>query len=239
MAGKQPVAIFDIDGTIVRSSLVIEMTHELIRQGVFPEEAEQKFIDERDAWLNRQGHYDDYVNKIVDVYTTYLNGQGVQKIKDVADKVAKDQAHKIYRYTKELVDKLKDSHFLLAISGSGIDSVQSFVKIHGFDLAYGSIQDSKNGLYTDKTLVYGAREKGKTLARLVDEHNLTLEGSIGVGDTESDISFLEMVDQPIAFNPNSKLLETAKSKGWKVVVERKDVVYELDIGDNGKHTLIS
>ncbi|MEX0668116.1 MAG: HAD-IB family hydrolase [Candidatus Saccharimonadales bacterium] len=239
MADKRPVAVFDVDGTIVRSSLVIEMTHELIRRGIFPQEAEQKFIDERDAWLNRRGHYDDYVNKIVDVYTTYLVGQEVSKIQEVADKVAKDQAHKTYRYTKDLVAKLKDSHFLLAISGSGIDSVQSFVKIHGFDLAYGSEIASKDGLYTNQTLVYGAREKGKTLDRIVDEHNLTLESSIGVGDTENDISFLEMVDQPIVFNPNSELLETAKNRGWKVVVERKDVVYELDIGDNGKHTLIS
>ena len=39
--------------------------------------------------------------------------------------------------------------------------------------------------------------------------------------------FLEMVENPICFNPNEKLYTEAKRQGWKVVVERKDVIYEL------------
>jgi len=35
-----------------------------------------------------------------------------------------------------------------------------------------------------------------------------------------------MVDKPIAFNPNSKLYRYAKRAGWKIVVERKDVIYK-------------
>jgi phosphoserine phosphatase len=54
-----------------------------------------------------------------------------------------------------------------------------------------------------------------------------LEGSVGVGDTEGDISLLEAVELPICFNPNMKLFERAKLKDWKVVIERKDVIYEL------------
>ena len=54
-----------------------------------------------------------------------------------------------------------------------------------------------------------------------------MQGSIGVGDTESDIPFLEMVAKPVCFNPNQKLYRYAKRMGWKTVVERKDVIYEL------------
>jgi len=56
---------------------------------------------------------------------------------------------------------------------------------------------------------------------------LTLKGSVGVGDTESDIAFLKMVEKPICFNPNQKLYQYAKRAGWKIVVERKDVIYHL------------
>jgi len=38
---------------------------------------------------------------------------------------------------------------------------------------------------------------------------------------------LEMVERPICFNPNQKLFEAAKRHDWPIVVERKDVVYEL------------
>jgi phosphoserine phosphatase len=36
-----------------------------------------------------------------------------------------------------------------------------------------------------------------------------------------------MVSEPICFNPNAALYAQAKRMGWKVVVERKDVIYEL------------
>lgn len=48
-----------------------------------------------------------------------------------------------------------------------------------------------------------------------------------MGDSEGDISFLKMVERPICFNPNRKLYEYAKKRGWEVIVERKDVIYKL------------
>jgi phosphoserine phosphatase len=36
-----------------------------------------------------------------------------------------------------------------------------------------------------------------------------------------------MVENPIAFNPNRKLLDKAKESDWRVVVERKDSIYDL------------
>jgi phosphoserine phosphatase len=49
-----------------------------------------------------------------------------------------------------------------------------------------------------------------------------------VGDTESDISILSAVGKPIAFNPNDKLAQHAKKKRWDIVVERKNVIYQLE-----------
>jgi phosphoserine phosphatase len=58
------------------------------------------------------------------------------------------------------------------------------------------------------------------------KENLILRGSVGVGDTESDIAFLKFVSRPICFNPNKKLYDHARRAGWEVVVERKDVIYQ-------------
>ena len=63
--------------------------------------------------------------------------------------------------------------------------------------------------------------------RYVKNHGLSLRGSIGVGDTESDIGFLELVSKPIVFNPNVKLAEAAKKKNWTIVIERKDLIVEF------------
>jgi len=51
---------------------------------------------------------------------------------------------------------------------------------------------------------------------------------MGLGDTEADVGFLELVDDPICFNPNKNLYKIARNRNWKIVVERKDVIYNLD-----------
>jgi phosphoserine phosphatase len=47
---------------------------------------------------------------------------------------------------------------------------------------------------------------------------------------------LEYVEHPIAFNPEIRLFNEARNKGWKIVVERKNVVYELE-ANHGSYVL--
>jgi len=53
---------------------------------------------------------------------------------------------------------------------------------------------------------------------------LSLDNSFGLGDTESDIDFLEEVSFPICVNPNFLLLERARDRNWPIVVERKNLI---------------
>ena len=69
--------------------------------------------------------------------------------------------------------------------------------------------------------------KHEHLHELINKHGLSRHDSVGVGDTASDIDMLGMVSEPICFNPNKQLHQHAKIAGWKIVVERKDVIYEL------------
>ena len=54
---RQKMAIFDIDGTVFRSSLLVELVERLIEENVFPEEAKQDFAREYNGWLNRECSY--------------------------------------------------------------------------------------------------------------------------------------------------------------------------------------
>jgi phosphoserine phosphatase len=75
--------------------------------------------------------------------------------------------------------------------------------------------------------------KDIVLQGLIDKHGLTTSGSIAVGDSESDIAMLAAVEQPIAFNPTRGLFAEATSRGWQIVVERKNVVYDLNQSGGG------
>ena len=141
-----------------------------------------------------------------------------------------EHRNRVYRFTRDLVRKLKRrGHFLLAVSQSPKTILDLFAKEAGFDKVYGRIyeigpQDRFTGVIVDEHLIVN---KAGILRRAVEKERLTLKGSVGVGDTEGDIPFLELVEEPICFNPNNTLFKHARRIGGRVVVERKDVIYEI------------
>ncbi len=230
MDGKRRVAAFDVDGTIFRSSLLIQVVDRLIEKQVFPKEARAVYAREYERWLNREGDYQEYIDAVVRAFVGHLKGVHYAALADAAEELVDEQWKRTYRYTRDLLKELKDKgYFLLAVSHSPKTVLDKFCPRLGFDKTYGMIyelgpQDRFTGEVVDAHLIYN---KAAIVRRAVEKENLTLAHSIGVGDTESDIPFLELVAKPICFNPNQKLYRTAKRSGWKVIVERKDVVYEL------------
>lgn len=229
-AGKKKVAIFDIDGTVFRSSLFIELVEELLEEGLFPPEAERGYRREEMRWRNRQGDYESYLMAMVRVFEKHLKGVPYGAFVDAAKRVIARKKDQIYRYSRELVKKLKkDGYYLLAISQSPKSVLEPFSKRLGFDKVYGRIYEIGptarfTGTVADIHLI---ANKANIVKRAVLKEGLTLKDSIGVGDTEGDIAFLELVENPICFNPNAVLYKHARRNGWKVVVERKDVIYEI------------
>lgn len=227
---KRKVAVFDIDGTIFRSSLLIEITDALVAAGIFPERVEQLYKAAKFRWLDRKAHYDEYLKAVIKVFDRHIKGVHHVVFQTVASRVALIHKDRVYRYTRDLAKTLKaKGYFLLAISHSPKAAVDEFAQYLHFDKMYGRlIETNENGIYNGRTvmpeLIF---DKAKVLARAIEKENLTTQDSVGVGDTESDIPLLSSVENPIAFNPNKKLYEYAMKKGWKIVVERKDVIYEL------------
>ncbi len=230
MSENKKVAIFDVDGTIFRSSLLIEIVDRLIFVGAFPEEARDEFEFEHERWLNREGGYEAYIHAVVQAFLRHLKGVKYQVLADAAEHVVEEHSKRVYRYTRDLLKQLKqDDFFLLAVSHSPKTILDKFCPHLGFDKVYGTIYETGGegaftGKIVDEHLIFN---KAAIVHRAVEKEGLTLEGSIGVGDTESDIPFLELVETPICFNPNMKLYRHAQREGWKVIVERKDVVYEV------------
>jgi HAD superfamily hydrolase (TIGR01490 family) len=230
MSDRRRVAVFDVDGTIFRSSLLIQVVDRLIEKRVFPPEARGVYEREYERWLNREGDYQEYIDAVVRAFVGHLKGVHYSELADAAEELVSEQWKRTYRYTRDLLGELKEKgYFLLAVSHSPKTVLDKFCPRLGFDKTYGMIyelgpQECFTGEVVDPHLILN---KAAIVRRAAEKENLTLAHSIGVGDTESDIPFLEMVAKPICFNPNQKLYRTAKRLGWKVVVERKDVVYEL------------
>lgn len=227
---KKRLAVFDIDGTIFRSSLLIELVEGMINEGIFPKEAKKEYEKEHLLWLDRKSDYDSYINAVVKVFVKNLKGVSYKDFLKVGEKIVDEKKDRVYVYTRDLIKDLdKKGYFLLAISQSPKGILDKFCKQLGFDKVYGRFyelgpQDGFTGKVGDEHII---ANKANIIKRVLEKESVTLKGSVGVGDTEGDISFLEMVEKPICFNPNAKLLRYGKLHDWKIVVERKDVIYEL------------
>ncbi len=226
----QPVAFFDIDGTLFRSSLLIALVEQLIEEGIFAPDIQdiynQAFVD----WQNREGTYEAYIDAVVRAYVSSIKGVHYGDFADVGRRVVSVQGRRVYRYTRDLISSLKqDGYFLVAISQSPKTILDEFCSGYGFDKVYGRFyeigpQDRFTGVVTDEHLI---QNKANIVNRVLQDDSLDRHNSLAVGDTDSDIPLLESVTTPICFNPNQKLYTHAKRCDWQVVVERKDVIYTL------------
>lgn len=224
------VAIFDIDGTIFRSSLLIEITEALVQEKIFPKQARAIYAKAYKNWLDRKGSYEDYIGAVIKSFDRHIRGVRQDQFLKVARKVVGFHQDRVYRYTRDLIKDLKKkNYYLLAISNSPKRILDEFCRRLGFNKVYGRIHKvDRHNRFTGKTeYLELVSDKAKLLKRAMQKEKLTLRRSIGVGDTESDIRFLKLVEKPICFNPNKKLYQYARRKGWPVVVERKNVIYRL------------
>ncbi len=226
---KTKLAIFDIDGTIFRSSLVIELSHALVDAKIFPAVARKEIAKEYLAWLDRRGSYEAYIDKVVKIYVKHILGKRYTKVKRVAGEVIKYQKDRVYRFTRDLIRRLKKQKYILvAISGSPSYIVEEYAKTIGFNVFFGTELEVVGGKFTGKVKnLDSAFNKAKIVKNLSLEYHADLKQSVAVGDTEGDVKMLSLVGHPLAFNPNAELAKVAKKRNWQIVVERKDVAYDI------------
>ena len=227
---KRRVAYFDIDGTVFRSSLLVELVEELIREGIFPVAAKENYQSEFLNWRNREGTYDDYISAVVSSYMKHIKGVFYGDLADVGRRVVDTQAKHVYRYTRDLITQLKaEDYYIVAISQSPKTILDEFCDQYGFDKVYGRMYEIGPGdRFTGEMIdVHLIENKANIVSRVLERENVVHDESIGVGDTEGDINLLEAVKKPICFNPNKRLYDYATRMDWTIVVERKDVIYEL------------
>ena len=224
------VAFFDIDGTVFRSSLLIELVEALIDHGAFPVNVRNEYKRSREAWQNREGEYDAYIADVIRAFRTHIQGLHYGTFADVGRTVVERQAKRVYRYTRDLIKDLKGKdYYIVAISQSPKTILDEFCSSYGFDKVYGRIyeigpRDCFTGNILDESII---SDKAAIVSRVLENTEFSLDDSVGVGDTEGDIPLLSQVETPICFNPNRKLYEHARREGWPIIVERKDMVYTI------------
>lgn len=230
-------AVFDIDGTLYRWQLFHELVEELVNQAAL---ADPDGVLSRtwNDWRAGKVSFHDYEHKLIqDILYKHLADIPVAAFDQACRTVIEASGHKVHRYPADLLKRLQAQGYMtIAISGSQQELLDIFCQRYGFDLAIGALYERQNGRFTGKFERITFGRKAIILKELAAKHKLDFNGSLAIGDSESDIDILASVEKPIAFNPSEGLFDHAKAAGWPIVIERKNMAYRLE-GDNGQLVL--
>lgn len=235
---KRIAAFFDVDGTISREGLIGEMfrkmiKYELIDATKWHEEVKPAFSQ----WSRRIGDYDNYLMKMVDIYTDTVQNTEAFLIEHIARKVIEQNGERVYTYSRERIKwHQEQGHLVIAISGSPIELVREMADKYGMDDYKGTVYEvGSNGIYNGVIHpMWDSDSKRSAVMEMAQKHDLDLSESFAYGDTAGDFSMMKMVGRPFAVNPTkeliSKILQDPKLKDKiSVIVERKDVTYQIGI----------
>lgn len=231
------VALFDIDGTIFRTSLALEHLKKLLQYEVLENAIYVNQLQEVERkWENRQIDYDTYMDVAIEIYNNALDGLSFNDVDFAARKVIEQFGKKIYKVTKSRIKYHKENgHKVIFISGSPNFLVDKMAKLLDADESYSTVYEFKYNKFTGnvETPMWDSVSKSKKIDELVKQHNIDLSLSYAYGDTQGDYLMLSKVGNPIAINPNKKLLSKIVKSNFKdkitIFVERKNIIYTLDI----------
>lgn len=222
-------AVFDIDGTLIRWQLYHALVDRLAKKGYLGAGVYEALQKARMEWKVRSGEdgFYEYENELIRIFSESAEGLDESIFLKIVDEVFEQYKDQVYTYTRDLIAKLKaEDYFLIAISGSHKELVEKIAKYYGFDDFVGT-EYSRKGAKLKSDVFVASHHKKELLEEMIKKHGLSLEQSYAIGDTLSDAPMLSLVKNAIAFNPDKKLYKLALENNWQIVVERKNVVYEL------------
>lgn len=214
------LALFDLDNTLLAGDSDFEWAQFLISQGVL----------DRELHLARNlQFYEDYKAGTLDIHA-FLDFQ--LKPLSMHPRAQLDAWHALYMEQKirpmmtekarALVDKHQKNGDLLVI----ITATNSFVtgpiaREFGVDNLIGTTPEEIDGEFTGRVTGTPSFKEGKItrLNQWLQNRGQSLksfDASWFYSDSHNDLPLMELVDHPVAVDPDSTLLQHAQQHGWPV-----------------------
>ena len=175
-------AFFDLDGTLYREGLITEVFKKMVKYEIIGEE--RWYNDVRPdymKWDKRQGDYDDYLLKMIDIYMEAIKGLEKYRIEYIAKKIVDQKGDRVYTFTRDRIKWHRDNgHTLIIISGSPSELVREMANKYGFTDYIGAkyIIDEKNAYTGEVVPMWDSNSKEKAIENFVKKYDIDLELSL-------------------------------------------------------------
>lgn len=229
------IAIFDLDNTLLNGDSDYLWGQFLVEQGMVDGE-----------WYTRENQrfYEEYKAGTLDIYE-FLNFS----LRPLAehDPATLDTLHQRFMAEKITATRLPAAEALLAAHRARGDTLMIITATNRFvtapiaealdvDVLIATEPEMINGRYTGRVDGTPSFQHGKVerLRRWLELNQSDLDGSWFYSDSHNDLPLLELVENPVAVDPDETLTSHARLKGWPVITLRKgDKVLPLPPTDNG------
>lgn len=233
---KKIAAFFDIDGTLVRESILIKHFKKLVKYGIIPEESWYTNIKSKyEAFERRNADFDDYLDEVSSVYKEKLVGLHKSLINFTAQQVIDEGGEMVYRYTRDRIRYHKSQgHLVFFISGSPdflVEKLADRYEITGYRGTHYAFDDDEIFSGEIKQM-WDSNSKEQEFLAIQKEYDIDFSKSFAYGDTNGDYSMLKTMGHGVAINPSQKLLQMIKDNDelkdkLEIIIERKDVIYSV------------
>lgn len=160
-------------------------------------------------------------NKALEKYIHSFKGRDKEDIENFFREIADNMADDMRLPLIEQLRKLKeDNYYIVLVSGAFMPLLEAIFKADTVDYIFGSVIHYDEGKLDHKRQ-FNRLHSGMKV-KLVKDHfdsrgvSVDWENSLAFSDSYSDIQMLELVGNPVAVQPDEKLLKIATEKNWKI-----------------------
>ncbi len=216
---KKRVAFFDVDGTLLKSTIVHYYIY--LRSAQMPFLLKYfwliAFLPKTVYYLILDSISRTRFNRVF--YRSY-RGMDAAEVKRLSAEMFETSLRpKIYAEAVSQIQEHKEEGTgVVLVTGSLDFIVQPIADYLGVDAILAPQLREENGRFTGEltTVPLIGEEKAKAVRSYADQHEISLEESYAYGDSQSDLPMLECVGNPVAVNPSKALHQKALESGWEI-----------------------
>ncbi len=217
--GKKTAAFFDVDGTLLKSTIVhyyiwmrsAKFWHPLKLMwliGFLPKIAYYLILDKISRTRFNQVFYRNY------------RGMDAAEIKGLATEMFETYLRpKIFSEAVSEIQEHKQQGMIIVLVTGSIDFIVQPIADHfDVDIALTPQLREESGQFTGEltTAPLIGEQKAEAVQVFAEQHGISLKDSYAYGDSQSDLPMLECVGNPVVVNPGKALRQKALASGWEM-----------------------
>lgn len=219
-------AFFDIDGTLINDFAPITFLAMAAEKGLFGQKNKKNLLRSAEQYSKNEITYQALSTIWGENISEGLQGQKQNEILKLNGEFWELIKPKVAFWAEPLISLFnKQGYRTITISGSHIELLSLYKDKFGFSDTFGTIVETKNGVYTGKLITNSVLDTDKhaIFLRFVQDNTIDTAHSFGLGDTEHDLAFLSHVGNPVAVNPTTLLEKYAREHSWPTFKFTDDV----------------